>query len=105
VLPRRKSPPYVAKNAPVRVGHPAIGRCGEHRFVILSEVVVRKADDNTVEGSLLPTTDDMRFREFSPASGAKMPSYHNGWFQVVGILRLREKFAKRTSHCAQDDMN
>jgi hypothetical protein len=35
-------------------------------IVILSEVVVREADDNAVEGPRVPRTLQQRFREFSP---------------------------------------
>ena len=73
------------------------------KFVILSEVVVRNANDNTVEGPLYPDN----------TTAAKVSCRSDGYWEEspavqtagerVGVLRLRGCFASRTSHSAQDD--
>jgi hypothetical protein len=60
-------------------------------IVILSEVVVREADDNAVEGPRVPRTRQRRFREFPSAERTPFRDYASA--RKHGLLRLRKCFA------------
>jgi len=73
--------------------------------VILSEVVVRKADDNAVEGPLMSQSLRRRIREFSPPIKSR---WENAFMRPSqphreGILQLQTASHARSSPFAQDD--
>ncbi len=82
-----------------------------HSPVILSEVAVRGASGNVVEGPLRIYLPYCSFREFftepsqepCPHCLERTPCCAFASARLRGVLRLREKFALRTSRCAQDD--
>jgi hypothetical protein len=72
--------------------------------VILSEGVVRETDDSVVEGPRALYTLEWRFREFYPVGAGRNAYTRPSEYRQIGVLRLRDCFALRSSPFAQDDM-
>ena len=73
--------------------------------VILSEVVIRAADDNAVEGPLAPWSSTRPMRDFPPRNSSTMRTPFQACDGACGhgVLRLRECFASRSIRLAEDD--